>query len=144
MLVWKTFNAHLSSILSQISNALTTSYSFQTISQQFVDVPIATSVYVKPVTNGEVLMVFDEETNINLILSLGPSLPIEAIYKSTCHIVLQKCKKMTTCRRFLDQVKRTCETKSGCDRQNCMKSIQEMYKEIPNNIALDIAFCLCK
>jgi len=125
IIVWKTFNAHLSSILSQISNALTTSYSFQTISQQFVDVPIATSVYVKPVTN-------------------GPSLPIEAIYKSTCHIVLQKCKKMTTCRRFLDQVKRTCETKSGCDRQNCMKSIQEMYKEIPNNIALDIAFCLCK
>ena len=78
------------------------------------------------------------------VISTGPNTPKEAIYQSTCHLVLQKCKKITKCKIYLDQVKRSCETKSGCDRHNCMKSIQEMYKEIPNELSMDIAFCLCK
>lgn len=52
--LWKKFNSHFGYILSQYSNVLTTSHSFQTKSQQFVDTPIATSVYVKQITNGEV------------------------------------------------------------------------------------------
>ena len=51
--VWKSFNEHLGHNMLQYSSTLTTSISFQTRSQQFVNTPIATSVYVKGVKNGE-------------------------------------------------------------------------------------------
>ena len=50
---WKSFNERLGHNMLQYSSTLTTSISFQTRSQQFVNTPIATSVYGKRLKSGE-------------------------------------------------------------------------------------------
>lgn len=70
-------------------------------------------------------------------------MPDVTALRSTCHISLSKCEGNAKCRLFLEQIKRTCDTKT-CDKQKCMRAIQDMYKSIPSDIGLDIAFCLCK
>ncbi len=70
---------------------------------------------------------------------------LEPKFKSTCHLALASCEKSASCSRYLEQVKRTCDRHAtSCDKQKCMRAIQEMYREIPYEHTLEIAFCLCR
>jgi hypothetical protein len=100
-------------------------YSLWTDNQHSVEQSIATPVYVQS--------------------KHGPqNTKIDLVFESTCHIALEKCEKTISCSRFLEQVKRMCEPNAACDKQKCMRAIQEMYREISHNQSLDIAFCICK
>ena len=63
--------------------------------------------------------------------------------RSTCHKALDACETDGSCNRFLDQIKRMCDS-INCDKQKCMRAIHDFYENIPEKHRLDIAFCLCK
>ena len=97
--------------------------------------------------NGRVIMTWSEV--VLLILcdlyadaigdSAGPPLQL----RSTCHLALDSCERDGLCGRYLDQIKRMCDS-INCDRQKCMRVIRDFYANIPEKLSLDIAFCLCK
>ena len=62
---------------------------------------------------------------------------------STCHLALDACERDGICNRFLDQIKRNCDSVI-CDRQKCMRSLHDFYENIHEKHSLDIAFCICK
>ena len=39
---------------------------------------------------------------------------------STCHVALESCERNAICNRFLDRIKRNCDS-LNCDRQKCMQ-----------------------
>ena len=61
---------------------------------------------------------------------------------STCHVALESCERNAICNRFLDRIKRNCDS-LNCDRQKCMHAQREFYDNVPEELSMEIAFCIC-
>ncbi|KAL1401478.1 hypothetical protein pipiens_006569, partial [Culex pipiens pipiens] len=62
---------------------------------------------------------------------------------STCHLALDACRDDQVCSGALKTVLMHCE-QHRCNRNACMDSLQSFYKNIVDDLSLDIAFCLCR
>ncbi|XP_038105459.1 uncharacterized protein LOC6043184 [Culex quinquefasciatus] len=64
-------------------------------------------------------------------------------FQSTCHLALDACRDDQVCSGALKTVLMHCE-QHRCNRNACMDSLQSFYKNIVDDLSLDIAFCLCR
>ena len=71
--------------------------------------------------------------------------PQFTLFLSTCFTVVVMVSNINFYkffRPYLDTMKHRCV--DSCSRERCMSAVQEFYRKIPRQMALDVAFCLCK
>uniref|UniRef100_A0A0K2TY70 GDNF/GAS1 domain-containing protein n=1 Tax=Lepeophtheirus salmonis TaxID=72036 RepID=A0A0K2TY70_LEPSM len=112
----------------------TTGVSFQTISHQHVEEGSLST----PVYSQENNPIYGPQDG-----SADSDIKVQQL-QSTCHLALNSCEQNNICNRYLDKLKRSCDSTLTCDKNECMLAIQRFYKNIPRKFKLDVAFCLCK